>query len=216
MANIRLSAKCELYDGMAVTFKAPCDCTAVDGLNIHVADTKQTFTFRDAHGNDLKGTENLFLTGTYVTVILDTTKAYAYIQNADTNTYLEHRLNTLTDEMPSVDATLGIEGAAADAKIVGDVLTELWNRPSVSVDASLSVEGMAADAKAVGDTLATLATQPTATDFSDWDDGSFTVQMSDGTIKDGSVTFDSNGNPKSITLDGHTVRITLPEMSADG
>ena len=216
MAKIKISAKYELYDGMAFTFKAPCDSTAANGLKVCAANVTQTFTFRDAHGNDLANQENLFSAGAYVKVILDTTKAYAYIQNGDTNTYLEHRLNTLTDEMPSVDATLGIEGAAADAKIVGDVLTELWNRPSVSVDASLSVEGMAADAKAVGDTLATLATQPAATDFSDWDDGSFTVQMSDGTIKDGSVTFDSNGNPKSITLGGHTVRITLPEMSADG
>lgn len=47
-------------------------------------------------------------------------------------------------------------------------------------------------------------------DFTDWEDGSFTVTMDDGTTKDGTVEFDADGNPESITLDGNTLTITLP------
>ena len=47
-------------------------------------------------------------------------------------------------------------------------------------------------------------------DFSAWADGEFTVTMSDETEKSGAVYFDSSGNPASVTLDGHTMTITLP------
>ena len=47
-------------------------------------------------------------------------------------------------------------------------------------------------------------------DYTNWDDGSFTVTMADGTSKSGTVDFDDNGNAKSITLDGHTLDVTFP------
>lgn len=47
-------------------------------------------------------------------------------------------------------------------------------------------------------------------DLSDWNEGSFTATMSDGSKKPGSVTFDSEGNPASVTFNGHTMTITLP------
>ena len=92
MANIKIESVCPLYDGMPVTFKAPCDCTAVTGLKVCYDTTAQTFTFRDAHGNDLTGIGNLFAAGAYVKAILDTTSGYAYLQNADTNKYLEDKI----------------------------------------------------------------------------------------------------------------------------
>lgn len=54
--------------------------------------SSQTFIFRDAHGNDLTGIGNLFSEGAYVKVILNTADGYAYIQNADTNAYLENKI----------------------------------------------------------------------------------------------------------------------------
>lgn len=47
-------------------------------------------------------------------------------------------------------------------------------------------------------------------DFTDWEDGGFTVTMDDGTTKDGTVEFDADGNPESITIDGNTLTIILP------
>ena len=92
MANIKIELVCPLYDGMPVTFKAPCDCTEVTGLKVCYGTTSQTFTFRDAHGNDLTGIGNLFAEGAYVKAILDITSSYAYLQNADTNKYLEEMI----------------------------------------------------------------------------------------------------------------------------
>lgn len=100
MAKITFASETPIYDGMPLTIKAPCDCTAVDGLRVYhsiVTDEKETsdqtdFVFVDAHGNTLTGLGNLFMEGAYIRVILDTTENKAYIQNADTNAYLEAQL----------------------------------------------------------------------------------------------------------------------------
>lgn len=91
MAKIKVYAKQEIYDGMAVTFRAPCDCTEVDGLKVYFGDDVQTFAFRDAHENTLTGMGNLFTKGAYVKAILNTSNGYAYLQNADTNGYIEQK-----------------------------------------------------------------------------------------------------------------------------
>jgi len=49
-------------------------------------------------------------------------------------------------------------------------------------------------------------------DMSNWYSGSFEMTYEDGTVKEGSVTFDSNNRPKTITLNGHTLTLTLPEV----
>jgi len=92
MAKVKVTSKCAIYDGMIMTFKSPCDCTVVDGINVYFQNEKQTFFFRDAHGNDVSEIDDLFKIDTYVTVSLDTTNGYAYLQNADTNAYLEEAL----------------------------------------------------------------------------------------------------------------------------
>lgn len=97
MAKIRLVLDTPIYDGISLTFKAPCPCTAVDGLIVYYQELTETtseqrsatFEFKDAHGKTLTGTGNLFSEGAYVKVILDTNNGSAYIQNADTNSYLE-------------------------------------------------------------------------------------------------------------------------------
>lgn len=91
MAKIKVYAKQEIYDGMCVTFRAPCDCTEVDGLKVCFGADTQTFAFRDAHENTLTGMGNLFTEGAYVKAILNTSNGYAYLQNADTNGYIEQR-----------------------------------------------------------------------------------------------------------------------------
>ena len=107
MAKIKVTSKCELYDGMSITFNAPCDCTAVDGLKVYYENTSQAFTFRDAHGNDLTGYSDLFSEGAYVKVVLDTRRGYAFLQNADTNSYLEERFYKVISE--DTKALYGLE-----------------------------------------------------------------------------------------------------------
>lgn len=105
MAYIKLTLDHPIVDGESVTFKAPCDSTEVTGIKVYYVTLTETtatelskvFTFKDAHGNNLSSIGNLFVRGAYVKVILDATNSYAYIQNADTNGYIENTMAKKTD-----------------------------------------------------------------------------------------------------------------------
>lgn len=104
MADIRIDFQGgELIDGQVITFKAPCDCTAIDGLKVYYVNGEEKaykkFAMRDTHGNILTGVGNLFTKDAYVKAILDTVNNYAYLQNADTNGYLEERFEELDDNV---------------------------------------------------------------------------------------------------------------------
>ena len=109
MANIRIDVIGELVDGQNVTFRAPCDCTSVTGLKVYYIKNgekvSKVFTMKDAHGNSLANLNNLFAEGAYVHAILDINNNYAYMQNVDTNGYLESRLNPV-DNLTSTSATV--------------------------------------------------------------------------------------------------------------
>jgi hypothetical protein len=97
MAKLRVDLTEPLLNGMDIKFKAPSDCTAVDGLIVYAPDnnggiSSQVFTFKDAHGNTLTGLGNLFAVNVLVKVMVDTETGSAYIQNADTNKYLENKI----------------------------------------------------------------------------------------------------------------------------
>lgn len=103
MAYIKLELDHPIQDGESLTFKAPCDCTAAtDGIKVYypaVSDTGstttyKTFAIKDAHGNTITTLSNLFKSGAYVKIIVNTTNNHAYIQNADTNKYLEDKFDT--------------------------------------------------------------------------------------------------------------------------
>ena len=109
MVTIKVDLSHEIIDGQPITFVAPCDCTAVTGLNVCYPEGEKEFVFKDAHGHDLTGIGNLFASGAYVKAILDTKNGYAYLQNADTNAYLEAQLaskrpNTWTPTAEEVGA----------------------------------------------------------------------------------------------------------------
>ena len=95
MATIDISLNHPLSDGESIEFKATCDSSSATGLKItYPTDdegvlSSKTLTFKDAHGNSLNSKANIFLAGSYIKVIADATTSTAYIQNADTNGYLE-------------------------------------------------------------------------------------------------------------------------------
>lgn len=99
MANVKIILDYPIIDGQSLTFKAPCACTAVEGLIVYYPEEKgadtlisKVFTFKDSHCQDLTGLGNLFAKDAYVDVILDTGNSAAYIQNAGTNAYIEAEL----------------------------------------------------------------------------------------------------------------------------
>lgn len=100
MANIRVDSPIALFDGQPLSFKSPANCSNVTGLRVYYpyGDTtaSKAFQFADAHGNNVGGL-NLFAANVVVKVILDTTDSLAFVQNADTNAYLEDRFNGKSD-----------------------------------------------------------------------------------------------------------------------
>ena len=97
MSKIRIDLSATIINGQALTFKAPADCSQITGLVVYYpegnATTSKNFKFVDAHGVDVgSGTVSLFAKNALVKVVLDTDTGKAYIQNADTNDYLEGKL----------------------------------------------------------------------------------------------------------------------------
>ena len=109
MAYIRVDQAMPAFDGQPVTFKSPASCSGIDGLKIHYPvengmEGCSTFALADAHGNNV-GSIDLFAANVLVKVILDTDTGMAFVQNADTNAYLEGRF-------AAIEAAIGEVGVA--------------------------------------------------------------------------------------------------------
>lgn len=102
MANIRVDVGFTIKDGCDIAFKAPCDASAVTGLTVYYPNlngviVSQSFTFKDANCNNIGNINNLFKSGALIKATLDTENNSVYIQNADTNAYLERRFGEKLD-----------------------------------------------------------------------------------------------------------------------
>ncbi len=143
MAKIKVTSKCAVYDGMSITFKAPCDFTEVDGLKIG----SQSFVFKDAGGNTLTPeTGNLFSAGAYVTAVLDTGRGYAYLQNCE---YAAGQVNVAVETATALGLSAGASVNDALRKMETSVQVEEtqvqtafigvdWKKPSEWLDSSTS------------------------------------------------------------------------------
>lgn len=109
MANIRVDSLDSVYNGQSITFRSPADCSQITGLIVYYPDgdttTSKTFQFADAHGNNV-GSVSLFAEDVLVKVILDTDAGKAYVQNADTNAYLEGRFAFLGGKTGDIKETM--------------------------------------------------------------------------------------------------------------
>lgn len=104
MAIIEVSLNHPIWDGEEIRFKASCDSSSAAGLKVtYPVDEEsglqsKTLAFKDAHGANISSTANLFSNGSYVTAVVDATGNAAYIQNADTNNYLEGKTLVYTSK----------------------------------------------------------------------------------------------------------------------
>lgn len=76
----------KIYTGRQVTFQAPCESEGLTGLIVD----EVTYDLVSAMGTALVG--NSFDAGAMVSVIFNVETQKAYVQNADTNAYLEEQL----------------------------------------------------------------------------------------------------------------------------
>ena len=113
--NIRVDLTTPINDGTEVVFRSPVDCSQVTGLIVYYQDggntTSKEFAFTDAHGNNVGDIDHLFAENVVVKVILDVTTGMAFVQNADTNAYLEGRFEDIENRIGSGGGTA--EGANA-------------------------------------------------------------------------------------------------------
>lgn len=109
--NIRVDLNYPIKDGTEVVFRSPVDCSDVTGLKVyHVGEdgaaASQEFVLADAHGNNVGCIPHLFAENVVVKVILDVTTGMAFVQNADTNAYIEGRFG---DIETALDAIIAIQ-----------------------------------------------------------------------------------------------------------
>ena len=119
MPKIRIDLNTTPSNGRSLTFKAPADCSDITGLIVYYpegnATTSKDFQFVDSHGVDVgSGTISLFAANALVKVVLDVDHGKAYVQNADTNAYLEGRFELLTPIISTTDINAG--SAAPDGR----------------------------------------------------------------------------------------------------
>lgn len=131
MANIKVNSTIPVFDGQPITFKAPADCSQVSGLIVYYPDGDATaskvFQFADAHGNNV-GDLDLFAANAVVKVVLDIEKSMAFVQNADTNAYIERTfVKTINGVSPNSHGNVDINGVTDEVKaeLVQEVLAAL-------------------------------------------------------------------------------------------
>lgn len=105
--NIRVDLNYPINDGVEVVFRSPVDCSQVTGLKVYYpengATTSKEFVLADAHGNNVGDIDHLFVENVVVKVILDVTTGMAFVQNADTNAYLEGRFSHIEEMATNPD-----------------------------------------------------------------------------------------------------------------
>ena len=121
MANIRVDVSYMIQDGSEIVFRSPVDCSAITGLIVYYPGwdgntTSMAFALADAHGNNVGDIDHLFSEDVVVKVILDVTHSMAYVQNADTNAYLEGKF---AEMLPKTDLPVAVNEALEQAKASG-------------------------------------------------------------------------------------------------
>ena len=126
--NIKVDLNYPIKDGTEVVFRSPVDCSQVTGLKVYYPDGSQEFVLADAHGNNVGDIDHLFAENVAVKVILDVTTGMAFVQNADTNAYLEEQLaNRVTHEelqeaLDNLDITPGGSGGGVDPEEITEIV----------------------------------------------------------------------------------------------
>ena len=125
MPNIRVDIDYTIKDGTEIKFRSPVDCSQITGLIVYYpgADgntVSKVFALSDAHGNNVGDIDHLFAEDVVVKVILDVTKSMAFVQNADTNAYLEGKFAEFTS------MTLLWENASPDSAFAAQTVSCNW------------------------------------------------------------------------------------------
>lgn len=123
--NIIVDLNYPIKDGTEVVFRSPVDCSQVTGLLVNYYDNgpcSKEFAFADANGKNVGDIDHLFAENVVVKVILDKvdsdTTGMAFVQNADTNAYLEGRFAELEDKIVTANTANAASGIPDEINIL--------------------------------------------------------------------------------------------------
>ena len=149
MANIRVDVGYTIKDGNSIAFRSPVDCSQITGLIVYYPgedgnETSKVFSLADAHGNNVGDIDHLFAENVLVKVILDVSSSMAFVQNADTNAYIERTfIKTVNgakpDENGNVDVTGGINFETDNTLILKDGILSVNTTDDMEKDNTLPI-----------------------------------------------------------------------------
>ena len=93
MGKIKVNLNYPLANGKQISFYTPCESEDTQGLIINDVE----YALVDADGASVVDTPNLWNRGALMSVIVDTVNMRAYIQNANSNSYLEKEIRSKAD-----------------------------------------------------------------------------------------------------------------------
>ena len=130
--NIRVDLNTPISDGMDLVFRSPVDCSQITGLVVYYKEGNNTcskvFAFSDAHGTNVGDIDHLFAENVVVKVILDVTSGMAFVQNADTNAYIEKTfIKTINGKTPDENGNVEIEAGGLSDTAANLLVTILRN-----------------------------------------------------------------------------------------
>ncbi len=119
--NIRVDLTTPITDGTEVVFRSPVDCSQITGLIVYYNESYKEFAFSDAHGNNVGDIDHLFAENAVVKVILDVVHAMAFVQNADTNAYIEKTfVKSVNGTKPDLNGNVTVVGGGTGGLTVTD------------------------------------------------------------------------------------------------
>lgn len=131
--NIRVNLNTNIADGSEVVFRSPADCSQVTGLVIYHTGGKTEFAFADAHGHNVGDIDHLFAENAVVKVILDVTAGMAFVQNADTNAYIERTfVKSVNGQDPDENGNVEVPGGYASSEEIAKAVEAYMEEHTVN------------------------------------------------------------------------------------
>lgn len=159
MSNIRVDVDYTIKDGTEIKLRSPVDCSQITGLIVYYPGSdgntiSKVFALSDAHGNNVGNIDHLFAEDVVVKVILDVTKGMAFVQNADTNAYLESHIQSKENPHGVTPAQIGAVSKTGDI-MSGDLHVQK-GIPAVRLDSGTGTAALFKNAAGTNDFGTTL------------------------------------------------------------
>lgn len=214
--NIRVDLHTPINDGTEVVFRSPVDCSQITGLIVYYREDGKTsskvFALSDAHGNNVGDIDHLFAENVVVKVILDVTSGMAFVQNADTNAYIEKTfVKTINGKTPDENGNVEVAGGSGISNTEKTLIFSLFRNAVFTKDMSATINQLEALWNGSGDNPGE-GGGDTGEDV-----GTYTVtnNLTDVTNSNSATTASGFYSASLSAEDGYTISVTITMGGVD-